>query len=189
MPELRDSTARYGTCSVSLHWIVAGLALALMVTGYVALGLPRGAEKGFYIRLHLGIGWVALALIALRIVWRLVNPLPALTPAAVWENALARITQWSMLGLLAALAVTGYLVAATSSRLSSVFGWFSVPLIDDRALHRAMEEWHGWASHLLVALLALHVAGALKRALVNRDGTLRRMLGMSTVSGDAGAAE
>lgn len=179
MPAFRDSTSRYGTGSVSLHWIVALVALALLVTGYVALGLPRGPDKGAYIRLHLGIGWVALALIALRIVWRLANPLPALTPAAAWENGLARIVQWSLLGLIAALAVTGYLVAASSSRLSSVFGWFSVPGIQDRALHRAMEEWHGWASHLLLALLALHIAGALKRTLANRDGTLRRMLGLA----------
>jgi len=178
MQGLRDTAARYGIGSVSLHWIVAALALALLATGYLVLGLPRGPEKSFYIQLHLGIGWVAIALIALRLVWRLANPLPTLTPAPRWENVLARATQWSLLGLLAALAVTGYLIAATTTRLSSVFGWFSVPLINDRALHRAMEGWHGWASHLLLALVALHVAGALKRALINRDGTLRRMLGI-----------
>jgi cytochrome b561 len=36
---------------------------------------------------------------------------------------------------------------------------------------------HGWGGYLIIGAVVLHVVGALKHHLIDRDGTLRRMLG------------
>ncbi len=58
--------------------------------------------------------------------------------------------------------------------------WFGlIPLPDwvprDRELAEALKPWHGALSYALIALVALHVAAALKHHLVDRDGLLHRM--------------
>jgi len=49
------------------------------------------------------------------------------------------------------------------------------------ALNSALAEightMHGLGGYLLIGAVALHVVGALKRHLIDRDGILRRMLG------------
>lgn len=42
-------------------------------------------------------------------------------------------------------------------------------------LAEAIKPWHGWAAYAMAALVVLHVAGALKHAVVDRDGLLSRM--------------
>lgn len=105
---------------------------------------------------------------------------PALTPARPWENALARTAQWAMPGLLVAFAVTGYVAVATNSRIPavSVLGLFDLPkpTDPDRTLHGGAEDLHSRLSHGFAVLVLLHVAGAFKRTLMDRDGTLMRMI-------------
>lgn len=180
MGKIYDTPRSFGTGSILLHWAVAGIAIALLVTGYWFLALPRGPEKGAMLAVHVDLGWWLAFLVALRLLWRLFNPLPALASGRPWEYALARLVQWLMVALLVAFAITGYMSIATNPRIQSVsvLGWFELPRLDDpgRTLHRASEEVHLWLSHGFAAILLLHVAGALKRSLVNRDGTLRRMV-------------
>ena len=180
MARIVDTPRAFGAGSIVLHWTVAALTVALIVTGYMMLGMGRGPAKAAMIARHTDIGWAVAMILVLRIGWRVANPLPALSEARPWENTLARVVQWSMLGLLVVFAVTGYLSVATNPRLStvSVLGWFELPRIDDpdRALHRGSEEIHSLLSHVFAAILLLHVAGTFKRSLIDRDGTLGRML-------------
>ena len=50
-----------------------------------------------------------------------------------------------------------------------------IPL--DAGLSDAGQALHGWLGYGLLALVALHVAGALKHQIVDKDGTVSRMLG------------
>jgi cytochrome b561 len=58
--------------------------------------------------------------------------------------------------------------------------WFAVlPLPDfvpvDRDLADTLKLVHHWLAYALAALVALHVAAALKHQFIDRDGLLRRM--------------
>lgn len=44
-----------------------------------------------------------------------------------------------------------------------------------KVLHEEFVSWHGFGSYLLAALLLLHIAGALKHQLVDRESELARM--------------
>jgi cytochrome b561 len=179
MASLTDTKARFGSGSVALHWIVALLFIALAVTGYGFMFAER-AQRGIWLDWHYGLGFILVVFAGLRLIWRAFNPLPELSPASRWENLLARANRILLWFLILAIPLTGWVAASTGRRPLSVFGWVEFPRIwdtADRAMHGLSEDWHAWLSHAFLVIFALHLAGALKREYLNRDGTLSRMLG------------
>lgn len=59
-----------------------------------------------------------------------------------------------------------------------VFGHFSIPsaLPGILRLHELTEGFHGLAGNLIMPLLILHVLGAVKHALTDRDGDMQRIV-------------
>ena len=101
------------------------------------------------------------------------EPRPA---GPVWEARLASATHGLLYLLMVALPITGYVGASYSKAGVQWFGiatprW-AAPDHDTAELFFSAHEVLLWT---LVALVALHVAGALKHALVDRDGSFRRM--------------
>ena len=58
------------------------------------------------------------------------------------------------------------------------FGLFQLPVLiaKDAALAATLKGVHYWLNMAMAALVAVHVLAALKHAIIDRDGTLRRML-------------
>lgn len=178
MSRLTDNEARYGYGTIVLHWLVAALAIYLLWTGYQVFFLARGPERSLIQATHLSVGWGVCALIVLRIVWRLSNTYPAISDNSHWSNKVARPAHWLLLILIAGLATTGYVAATTGSGDISIWGWFDVPgLLGAFPNQRYYsEKFHELLAHSFVALLAVHVLAALKRQIIDGEGTLARML-------------
>lgn len=167
---------RYDGMSIALHWTTALLIVANLLLGFFADELFRGA-----VSLHKSIGLTVLALGVARLVWRLLHPAPPLLPSIrPWERVLARANHVAFYLLIILLPLSGWVFTSAGSRkfVTSWFGLFTVPPIvhQDPALSDAVFERHGQLAWIMVALLALHVAGALKHRFVDRDATLDRML-------------
>lgn len=173
-----DTRAGYGWPSIAFHWIAAGLVVALFVIGEQLEDLARGPERTETLALHVSLGAIAVVVLGARILWRLVqrDPTPPADPRPI--RLLSKIVQWGLLAMMAALILTGPLMQWTAGRPIDVFGLVSIasPLPTMRDLHEVLEEIHEFASHALVPLLALHVLGALKHLIVNRDDVFQRML-------------
>ena len=75
--------------------------------------------------------------------------------------------------------LVGYLMSTADGRGVDVFGLFELPALLSPSSGR--EEWAGRAHYLLAFggawLVVLHVAAALKHQFIDRDGTLRKMIG------------
>ena len=72
----------------------------------------------------------------------------------------------------------------SGGRAINVFGWFAIPspLGEMPALHKGLEIVHALGAKVLLFALAVHILAALKHALLDRDGTLWRMLGRPTAA-------
>ncbi len=128
--------------------------------------------------LHVTIGMIALILIVARIVWRMMQgsqPKANNSPAL---NVLAYVVQWGLLAALLVLVVTGPLMVWTRGQPIRVFDWFAIPspLPSARSIGGVVREAHSFAANALIPLVGLHILGALKHAVIDRDGVLRRML-------------
>jgi cytochrome b561 len=175
---LRDNESAYGYVTIAIHWIAAALTLYLFWSGYHMMVMARGAARAAAELDHVAFGWGICVVVLVRLVWRAMNPLPELADGPAWQRRAARLVHWLLLGGLLAVAVTGYMVASNETRLATVWGLFAAPKIfgEGRDVHRWAEEIHGWVSHGTAVLVVLHVLAALKHAVIDRDGTLRRMI-------------
>ncbi len=173
-----DTPSAYGWPSILFHWAGAGLVVALFLIGEQLEDLARGPERTEMLALHVSLGAIAVVVLGGRILWRLVQRGPAPPPAPRPIRLLSRIVQWGLLGMIAALIITGPLMQWTVGQPVDVFGLVSLPspLPVMRGVNDALEEVHEFASHAIVPLLALHVLGALKHLIFNRDGVFQRIL-------------
>jgi cytochrome b561 len=177
--QLRNDLQGYGLISVLLHWIMALLIIGLFVLGKYMVDLDY--YDSWYLKapdLHRGLGVTVAVLILFRLGWRLANlyPEPIGKP---WERRVALWVHRLFYALIGAIVVSGYLITTAAGQAVSVFGWFEVPatFYDFQNQEEIAGVVHEWLANLLIALLVLHSLAALKHHFIDRDPTLRRMLG------------
>lgn len=93
-----------------------------------------------------------------------------------WQVRLSGITQALLYVLMLVLPLTG-IFGSLYSRQGLVFFGDALPhgVTPTRSTAHFLFETHSWLVWVLVALLALHVLGALKHLVVDRDRVFRRM--------------
>jgi len=132
--------------------------------------------------LHKSVGMTIFALMVIRLLWRIGHRPPSLPAMPAWQAAVARSTHFVLYAALLIQPVLGYLGSEWSGYPVKFFG-VTLPAWAGKnaVLKEAMSAAHLATSWVIAAAVALHVAGALKHALIDRDGLLARMgLGRST---------
>jgi cytochrome b561 len=152
---------------------------ALYLLGERMEEAPDRAAKVAAQDLHVSVGVLLFAFLAARLLWSAGQPKPAPLEAKRLFRIAAAAVQLLILLMIAVLLITGPLSVWSTGRSIEVFNLFSLPspfAARAPAIHELAEDVHGAASKLFWPLIALHVAGALKHLVVDRDGTLQRML-------------
>lgn len=177
----RNSPQYFGLVSILFHWL-----MALAIYGMFALGLwmvGLGYYDGWYHNapeIHKGIGILLFAALLLRLCWRVISPPPApLKQYSPQVRRAASVAHWLLYGLLLVLLLSGYLISTADGKPISVFGWFNVPALFSGSGIQAdlAGDVHLWLAWSLVLFSSLHGLAALKHHFIDRDVTLKRMLG------------
>lgn len=181
-----DGGRRYAMVAVLLHWSIAALILVQLMLAW-RMKAAHTPETFAVFQLHKSVGITILALSLLRLIWRLTHRPPPLPEAmAGWEKILARVTHWGFYLVMIGMPLTGWLMVSTDRlRLPTLlYGripWPDLPgfasLSDAARLpwREAGESAHASLAILFGLLFVLHVAGALKHQLKDRDEVLGRM--------------
>lgn len=176
IPAMRD---RYTNVAIALHWILALGILMQIGLGYFLDDVPRGSpERSAWVNFHKSIGITLAVLILARLAWRLTHqppPLPAAMPA--WKRIAARANHALLYVCMVGMPLTGYVATNFSKFGIKYFGLAMLPPwgIDDKQVYAAFNAAHKILALAFVGLILLHVAAALKHALFERDGIMRRM--------------
>ncbi len=173
-PQEKPMPDRYHPALVVLHWLLAFCLIGLLVAGSTVLAPAANSDPGKLIsfRMHMALGLVTLALMALRLALRLVTRRPPPVDSGnPWLNRLAPATHWALYVLAFAMALSGMAFARDSGLPDAVFGDGPMP----PAFDHPGRTVHTIASRLLMALIALHVAAALWHQFIRRDGLMARM--------------
>lgn len=180
---MKNSRDHYGWVAITLHWLVAVAVFGLFALGFWMVELSYYDE--WYRKgpdLHRSVGVLLFLVVVFRLLWRFMNPAPnALAGHKRWEVAAAHVAHALLYVLMFTAMVSGYLITTADGSAISVFGLFEVPSVTGRV--KGMEDTagvvHYWSTWALVALAGVHALGALKHHFIDKDETLRRMLGMS----------
>ena len=177
---LRSTPTAWGAIAKMFHWLVA--ALVIFSTGYgwwMSHVAERAGRLALY-QFHSSIGYDLLFLLLLRLAWRLIDRTPALPGNLLhWERVAAHFSHVLLYLLTLAASIGGWLLLGTFSRTiqGTLFGLVAVPPpVLDRSLHRVMEAGHEFVSYALLALIAVHVAAALRHHFIKKNDILRRMV-------------
>lgn len=176
---LRNTETTWGSVAQLLHWLIAALIGIQCLLGWMAVSWKLSPTKISLFFWHKSLGILLLAIVALRLGWRTINPTPRL-PAGVpaWEHATARTSHILLYVLLIAMPVSGWIVNSAANIPFRVFGWFSLPALTapDKALAAYMKTIHLGLFVVLALALALHIAAALRHHFWLGHDILRRML-------------
>ncbi len=173
------SASRYSTVAIVLHWAIAAAIVFQVLIAWRMHDLKT--PLGFALtQLHKSVGITVLLLSLARLAWRLMNPPPP-EPArlATWERALSKAVHVLLYVIMIGMPITGWIMVSASriqipTLLYGVIPWPHLPIADLPAAAKAPwrsfgHESHEWLAYGAYALVALHVAGALKHQLLDRD--------------------
>jgi cytochrome b561 len=173
--------SRYSSTAIALHWLIALLLIGNLVGGGMldaaieAKDYATATEIG---ALHKPVGILILLLTLWRLALRLREnfmPLPAHMKG--WEVALARLTHVGFYVLLLIIPLSGWAFAVSAERPLAFFSLFPVPDLGLSEGGRGFfHEVHEIATKFIFALALLHIAGAVKHHVLDRDDVVARML-------------
>ena len=174
---IEETTGRRGVpyrpIVVAIHWITAAFILWQIYLGFAFGSFPKGSpERDSLFMWHKSIGVVILILALVRLAVRLMNPPPPY-PAelAKWERAFAVWTHRLFYVLIIGLPLTGLMAVSKGGPATQLILGMTVPTIPLPALG----ELHELLAFATIALLVLHVAGALKHQFIDRGPAADRM--------------
>jgi len=172
------SAMRYSTPAIVLHWLVALLIFVAFPLGLYMADLPLSPEKLKLFSYHKWIGVTVFMLAGLRVVWRLTHtPPPLPSSVAGWQRRASAVAHGLLYLLILVIPISGWLMSSAKGVQTVWFGVLPLPDLigKDKALGHLLEEVHETLNYTLLALVVLHVAGALQHHFIERQPFLQRM--------------
>lgn len=186
MTSFSSSPAKYSALMRSVHWLRALVVLGTLAVGITMVNLPDDLQMKFESLYpnHKQFGLLAWVLTWVQLVARRTSPMPLLPAAlAPWEKTLSKLTHGALYVLLLLVPLMGYCMSSTFSMSDGVPFFFisHVPelLPKNDAWFEQFQLAHKVLAYVLLGLIALHIAGALKHRFFDRHGdadVLKHML-------------
>ncbi|OFA02707.1 cytochrome b [Duganella sp. HH101] len=179
---MMDTKQKFSLATIALHWLVAA-----SIIGLIALGIYMVETESWHLyHIHKSIGLLAFAAILARLAWRWRNGLPQpVRPMSRIAHVTAVAAHIVLLILTVVLPITGMIYSGASGNGFGIFDWEIFPSRYDAGQAVPLSaQWsdigqamHGYLGYLLLTLIVLHAAAALKHHVIDKDATLKRMLG------------
>lgn len=180
-----DTSTKFSSLTIFFHWVVG-----LTIIGLLASGVYM-SEAGVYALYpwHKAIGFILLFFALARVLWRMKNGWPTpLGDYSGFQHGIASVVHWVLIISTVLMPVSGLVGSVIGGHGLSVFGLeifapnFSLDdpektLPINYELSKAGAAVHHYLGYILIASVVLHVLGAYKHHIIDKDGTLKRMLG------------
>jgi cytochrome b561 len=168
----------YGPTAKLLHWTLVALLAVQYPIGWLMPDIHRGQTPGAAMIFHISFGIVILALIVLRLVWRVTHPVAPESSLPTWQRLSSQIVHWMLYVFVLATTVSGWLFASFRGWPVSFFYLMPLPMLasDNAAAGKAIDGLHQAAEWTLLVLIGIHVAAALMHLWIYRDQVMQRML-------------
>lgn len=188
---LQNTVQSYGPVARGLHWLTAALILTLIPLGFIAENMAHAinapgatptpeefARVKLLFSVHKTLGVVTFFVALVRIIWAFTQPRPApLHPDRKLETFLGELVHFALYGALVIVPLSGWVHHAASTGFAPIWGiGQNLPLVPkSESVAQIFSGLHGISTKVLIGALVLHIAGALKHLIIDRDLTVARM--------------
>jgi cytochrome b561 len=167
----------YSAPAKILHWLVVALLATQYGIGWLMPDVHAG-PPGQAMVFHISFGMTILALIVVRLIWRITHPVAPEISLPPWQRVTSEAVHWLLYALVLTATLSGWLFASFRGWSVSYFYLVPLPMLaakNPAAIH-TIDGWHQIAEWALLIAVGVHVATALVHIFIYRDGVMRRML-------------
>lgn len=182
-------TKTYTAVAITLHWLIAVMLISLILFGWWMEDQREtiGSYEDFLavksaFNWHKTGGILVLILSLARLGWRFMHPVPPLPDGMKnWERIAARISHFTFYALMIGLPIGGYVAASAYGAEQPILLFDAIalpklPVPQTEEFQAFSGSMHGAGSWVLIGLIGLHIAAAMKHEFVDNDGVLARMM-------------
>jgi cytochrome b561 len=163
---LWDATgvAEYSAGQSWLHWLMAAGIVTIVATVKISQNVTNaklkewGTSKAKLMHLHKSVALIMAAMIAPRLILRLVSFAPLPPPGLMVEVAAAHASHWALYAFMIVMPASGIAMGYYSGKGLPFFGWtLSGAKVPDGAKAKKFYGQHKTLGQLFTYLLPLHV--------------------------------
>jgi cytochrome b561 len=173
-------TERYSKGAIILHWLISICIITAILIAEITEDW-EGPARGTAMMLHKSFGISILFLSVVRVIWRLTHRPPAMDAhLKVWEKGLAHFAHTIFYVLMIGMPISGWIMSSAPAEPYPLtfFGLFDIPYLPvqgNKAAGEAAHDGHELAGKVMIAVILLHIAGALKHQFFDKRPSLSRM--------------
>lgn len=180
-----DTLNQLSRTTIALHWIIAMAMIGLLTVGVYMTETETYSLYDW----HKSFGFLIFFVVIFRVAWRIKNgwPVPVGQPIKIERN-LAKAVHWILIIGTVLMPISGFLMSSLWGHGVNVLGVEVVArnpapenpsqvVAHNENLASFFHRFHHWLGYILIGALVLHITGGLKHHIIDKDGTLKRMLG------------
>jgi cytochrome b561 len=173
----------YGTTAKVFHWLVVALLIVQYPLGKFMPHIHRGMTPGEAMTFHISFGITIMALMVLRLFWRITHPVAPARSLPAWQQLISEAVHWLLYALVLATTMTGWIFASDRGWSVSLFSAVPLPMLptEGSLIANAIGNWHGTIEWALLLVICAHVAAATAHTFIFRDQIMQRMLPEKTM--------
>ena len=171
--------SRYSSLSITLHWAMVLLLIAVYACIELREYYPKGSDFREGLKMwHFMLGLTMLLLVLIRVVARVTSATPLITPdPPAWQTLIAKLTHLALYAFMIAMPIAGWVILSASGKAIPFYGLDLPALVGpSKALARQVKELHETVATIGYFLVGLHAVAALFHHYIVKDNTLRRMM-------------
>ena len=177
MSAREQNPERWSTSVIFFHWLMAILIVLVMTLGWVADSYPSSPDKVTLFVWHKSFGLMVLLLFFLRVIsrWKSRTPHHSIAP---WESLLGRGVQGLLYLCMLVMPLSGWIINSAADFPLKVFWLLPLPPLTgpNESVAELAETFHLTLFWVMISLLLLHIAGALRHHFIDKNEVLRAML-------------
>jgi cytochrome b561 len=175
----RVGVESYSSVAKFLHWTVAACVLTMIPVAFLMNAVGAGTLQNVLYTVHRSLGVLVLALMLIRLTYRIVHGAPAPEPTLEpLQRIGSNLVHLALYALIIAQALIGWVATSAYGATISFFGLFNVPSLveKDQTLSDPLFQVHMLVGFTIIGLLVMHIGAALYHYFIRRDGVMQRML-------------
>lgn len=176
---LKKVVSSYSAGSKFFHWFIALIVILMLAGSFFLDDVPEQYRSQAFMY-HKSFGITVLVLMLFRLLWLGYTGRPDLPPSVPqWQRFLARFVQYALYFFVILMPLCGWIMSVAANRIPVYFGLVQLPLpgiAPNEALSDLMNQAHKTIAWIIIGLLVLHIAGAVKHYFIDKDGVINRML-------------
>jgi len=164
--QLTNSISEYGLVSKLFHWLTFVALLFQIPLGFYLVDLDYSSYRIFIEDIHITVGLIVFYTTLFRLLYKFINPTPALPPAIFsGQKIIAKLNHFALYIALLSVTVSGILTFLFKIKLKSDF---------DKA--DFFYDIHIFSNYTLIGLILLHILAVIIHKILFKENILKRII-------------